>query len=85
MWVLESGLGLEADFDDHLNEILKTLRAKADEIKGLPEPSLVELFVGIGIEDGQASVTVEPSALALLGELGVDLVFDLYAPQGEEE
>jgi hypothetical protein len=81
LWVLDSGLERTAPLEEHFAWALETLQAKESELRGLAGACEIDLFVGVGLEAPQTSLVLDARLAAVLGKLGIEVIFDVYAPE----
>jgi hypothetical protein len=79
VWMLESELAPSSPLEDHLYILLAKLRDRLDALAELSRSANIEMWLGYSpAVGGHRSAIFGHEALAELGELGIDLVFDPY-------
>jgi hypothetical protein len=80
VWLLTSGLGNDRWLDEHVAALVQRLEGKNDALRELSASCEAELLLGFGSENGQGGCTIPFGLLTAVGQLGLDLVLDLYPP-----
>jgi len=80
LWVLESGKERSSPLQNHLEELLSWIESNADSLLCLRDKCSFDLFCGFSSGSGQGGFGIASSNLLRMGELGVDLILDLYPP-----
>ena len=70
------------EMEKHIEEIVSLLEPKKDAIHLLSSKAKVRLFCGFSSGNGQGGFVLAPKLLTRLSELGLELVLDLYPPDG---
>jgi hypothetical protein len=65
---------------DHLGWVVAFCADHASAIRRLAGECTFDVWIGYGSEHGQGGFVLPSANLAILGELGIDLFVDLYAP-----
>ena len=68
--------------DAHIEEILSVLEPRMDNVKRLASQASLCLFCGFSSGNGQGGFSLSPHLLSRLARLGVEVVLDLYPPEG---
>ena len=83
-WILESGVGTTQSLEEHLGALLPFVEAHAEGLQQLAEDCKLEIFCGFSSGNGQGGFVIEHDLLRRIGEVGLDIVLDLYPPEREE-
>lgn len=79
VWSLESSASEEAPLEQHLEQLLITLRDRAAGLAQLRSMGfVVEIFLGVFDVNAGSEVVLDSRRLLELGSLGIDLRLDLY-------
>jgi hypothetical protein len=84
VWMLDSKHDESEPLDVHISSLCDQIRRRMDEftaIKGRLESG--DFFCMFSSESGQGSCIISSHNLSLIGACGMDLIIDLYPPDGE--
>lgn len=84
IWILKSGLNENESLDLHINYLLDFLKEKADVIKELKSECEIDIVCSFSSENGQGGFTLDHELLIELTKYEIDLVVNLYPPEGQE-
>lgn len=79
VWIYEAGLEPSAPLEDHLYFLVERLRDRYAGLAELAKIANVELWLSTFAGSSGASAIINSQVMSELGELGVDIVFDLHA------
>lgn len=79
-WRLQAKETAPENLDAQVAEILRQLTSSPDVWQNLTSRYRVDLFCGWFMEGGNEGVIISPSTLQALGERGIELGLDIYAP-----
>jgi len=68
--------------DAHIEEMLSILEPRLDRVKHLASEASLCLFCGFSSSNGQGGFSLSPVLLSRLAHLGLEVVLDLYPPEG---
>jgi hypothetical protein len=80
MWRLAANHQARGDVNAQISEILGKLSSDLASWRSLASRFRVEIFCGWFMEDGNEGISISPANLVALGERGIELDIDLYAP-----
>ena len=83
MWRLLASDKEPEDVDSQVAEILGKLTADLDAWGSLSSRFRVNLFCGWFMNEGNEGLSISPSNLVALGERGIELELDIYAPSAD--
>lgn len=66
----------------HIEELLSVLEPRVERLKRLSGEASLRLFCGFSSGNGQGGFSLSPELLSRLARLGIEVVFDLYPPEG---
>ena len=72
------------DLDGQIREILSQVTADRSVWQSITTKYRVNLFCGLFMNETNDGVAISPQSLAALGERGIELWFDIYAPLDDE-
>jgi hypothetical protein len=75
-------LGEDRWLDEHVAALVQRLEGKDGASRELAASCESELVLGFSSENGQGGCTIPSRLLAVVGQLGLDVVLDLYPPEG---
>ena len=86
IWMLESTLPETSSLEEQIASVTKFLEQSRDGLSSIQDRVLgVDMFCLFSTNDGQGSIELSASLLRRLGNLGVDLVIDVYSDSSENE
>ncbi len=80
-WSLHAADSEESDLDSQVEWILSRLTADLAVWKKVATSFRVDLFCGLYLERSNRGVTLAPRIMTELGSRGIELGFDIYAPE----
>jgi len=80
MWSLHAGECEPEDLDSQVQEILGDLTADLSVWADLAQRFEIDLFCGLFMKVANEGVLLAPATLMALGERGIALDLDIYAP-----
>ncbi len=80
-WRIKSERRSPGDLDGQIQEILAKLTSDIAAWRELSERYRGRIFCGLFLAGGNEGVTLEPETIAAMGERGLLLDFDIYAPE----
>lgn len=80
MWRLEASEREPEDLDGQVHELLSQLTADLSVWADITREFEINLFCGLFMEVGNEGVLLSPSTLTALGQRGIELHLDIYAP-----
>lgn len=80
-WSLDALASETADLDSQVSSILSRLTADLAVWKKIVAGYRVDLFCGLYLERSNRGVTLAPQTMVDLGSRGIELGFDIYAPE----
>lgn len=84
--MLESTLPETSSLEEQIASVTKFLEQSRDGLSSIQDRVLgVDMFCLFSTNDGQGSIELSASLLRRLGNLGVDLVIDVYSDSSENE
>lgn len=83
MWRMAATETVPEDVDAQISEILGKLTPDLESWRSLASRFRVNLFCGLFMEEGNEGLSVSPSNLIALGERGIELDLDIYAPNAD--
>jgi hypothetical protein len=82
-WCLKATPAKPEDMNGQVAEILECLTSDLQVWKGLSERFEIDLFCGWFMGESNEGVGISPKVLLSLGERGIELSVDLYAPRAD--
>jgi len=82
-WSLDAPATAEADLDSQVDFILSRVTGDLSVWKKITEEYRVDLFCGLLLERSNRGVTLAPKTMTELGTRGIQIGFDIYAPETE--
>lgn len=82
---IDIGPGLEVPLEPRMELLREFLVAHKSLLQTLPQGCDSDIFVGWSPRAGQDSLTIRRSLLRLLAELNLELVFDMYTEEDDDE
>ncbi|SHL04307.1 DUF4279 domain-containing protein [Desulforamulus aeronauticus] len=82
IWLLESGLNKYESLEVHIRHILSFLRTKKEFIRELQLECEIDIVCSFSSENGQGGFTLDHELLKELTENSLELVVNLYPPEG---
>jgi hypothetical protein len=79
---VQSKISDSEPLEKHIEEILSMLEPRIDRVKHLASEASLCLFCGFSSGNGQGGFVLSPSLLSRLAQLGLEVVLDLYPPEG---
>jgi hypothetical protein len=83
MWSLKATATEPEDLNSQVAEILGRLSSDLEVWKSLGDRFEIDLFCGWFMGGSNEGVSISPETLIALGERGIELGIDLYAPSAE--
>lgn len=80
MWQLGTGYRQPPSIDEQITELLKSLPARGDLWDNLVARFVCCLTVGVYFADWTGGIVLEPQTLRMMGQRGLAIDFDMYAP-----
>jgi hypothetical protein len=84
MWRLEALDREPANIDAQIWEIFNQVTTDLTVWQAITEKYCVDLFCGLFMNKSNDSLEISPHSLAALGERGIQICFDIYAPIGDD-
>jgi Domain of unknown function (DUF4279) len=84
-WNVSAGHRAPGDLDGQIAELLAGTTDDLAVWQRLTSIYDADVFCGLFLEQGNEGVSVSPQTLRLLGERGIKLELDIYAPDGEAD
>lgn len=85
IWMLEAEDCEPENLDEQVNKLLSQVTADLNIWSLIRERYRIELFSGFFMKESNEGVIISPKTLLALGERGIELGLDIYAPIPEEE
>ena len=82
-WSVKVGRRAPGDLDGQIAELLAGTTEDLAVWQRLTSVYAVDIFCGLFLEQENEGVDVSPRTLRMLGERGIKLQLDIYAPDGE--
>jgi hypothetical protein len=79
-WSLHALAKYPEDLNIQVVELLSKLTNDLNVWRNLSEQYKIDVFCGLFMENSNDGVTLSPTVMALLGERGIELGLDIYAP-----
>ena len=83
MWRLSASDKEPEDVDSQVAEILAKLTTDLDAWASLASRFRVNVFCGWFMNEGNEGLSISPANLVALGERGIELELDIYAPSAD--
>lgn len=83
LWRLGSGLSSDRSLDEHVTALLRRVAGKHEALAALSADCQMELFLGFSSANGQGGCLLPAGLLREVGQLGLDIVLDLYPPHSD--
>jgi hypothetical protein len=80
---IQSSAVESAALDVHIEEILSLLEPRENHLKQLRHKASLCILCGFSSGSGQGGFSLSPALLSRLAHLGLEVVLDLYPPDGE--
>lgn len=84
LWVLESDLDSSEPLEHHMKTMISIIENKIDSFENLIPHCKLELFCGFSSENGQGGFVLDSGLLKRATAIPIDIVFDLYPPEGKQ-
>lgn len=86
LWRITAAAHSSAPLASHLEDLLRRLKGRAEAIQELKSRGFeLDIFVGITGPSGKFGIELDHSTMRSIGNLGLDLIFDVYCDDDEEE
>jgi hypothetical protein len=82
-WSLNAPEMEEADLDSQVEWILSRVTSDLSTWKKITEAYRVDIFCALYLESTNRGVSLAPRIMAELGARGIELGFDIYAPENQ--
>jgi hypothetical protein len=77
-WIIDSGLGRDRSFEEHLAALLETLEANVSRIRSLPEPYEAGLQLVAKYHSANPGIHFTPEVISRIAALGLEIDVDIY-------
>lgn len=85
LWALKANDCEPENLDEQVNWLLSQLTHDLNIWASIRARYRIDLFCGCFMEETNEGVSISPKTLLALGERGIELGLDIYAPTSEEE
>jgi hypothetical protein len=85
VWILESGMARTEPLESHIEKLALLLKENESTFIQLSSSCEIDIFCGISSENGQGGFALEASLLKKLTAIPVNLIFDLYISENQQE
>ncbi|WP_026221017.1 DUF4279 domain-containing protein [Thiofilum flexile] len=85
MWRLKATESLPADLDQQIDEVLSKLTPDLSVWEQLSTRYHMDLFCGLFMVESNEGLSISAKSMKALGERGIELGLDIYAPDPEDE
>jgi Domain of unknown function (DUF4279) len=84
-WSVSAGRRTPGDLDSQIGELLAGMTDDLAVWQRLTSAYRADIFCGLFLEQANEGTDISPQTLQLLGERGIKLSLDIYAPNGDKE
>ena len=85
IWILQSNLSDEEEMEIHLANLVSFIESRYQEFRSLAKDCSIDIFCGFFLGGGQGGFMVPSDITHRLSGIPVDIIFDVYAADTEEE
>jgi hypothetical protein len=85
LWVFESDIEPSYMLDCHIEKLVEIIEKNIESFKLLLSRCKIEIFCGFSSGNGQGGFTINSDLLKRLTIIPMDIVFDLYPPEGKND
>jgi hypothetical protein len=84
-WTIRAEVSLDGDFDAQLTALLARCTSDLNTWKIVTSRWKADLFCGLFLERPNRGIEISVESLQMLAERGIELGFDIYAPEDEAD